>query len=147
MTAPHAPLLRRLRREERGQALVEFALILPILLIMVLGIIDFGRAWNLQQTITQAAREAARAAAVDNQEVTTQAQVDSVAAATIAASSFDPALATVTVTGLKAGIGTTVEVRIQMPYRFGFLAPFVRLVATDNNAVMNLETYARFRNE
>lgn len=45
---------------ERGATAVEFALVLPLLLIIVFGIIDFGRAINAQITITQAAREGAR---------------------------------------------------------------------------------------
>ena len=48
------------RRDGRGQALVELALILPILLMLLLGIFEFGRAWNTKQVITDAAREGAR---------------------------------------------------------------------------------------
>jgi len=100
----------------------------------------------VQQTLTQAAREGARVAAVYNPTVT-QAYVDAKVDSVIAAAGFDPASATVTYDGFKAGVGSTVTVAISMPYRFGFLAPFVRLVTTDNNAVMNLQTYSRFRNE
>ena len=53
-------LLLRRRRGERGAAAVEMALILPVLLLLVGGIIDFGRAFNAQMTLTQAAREGAR---------------------------------------------------------------------------------------
>jgi Flp pilus assembly protein TadG len=45
---------------DRGAAAVEFALLLPVLLLLVFGIIDFGRALNAQITLTQAAREGAR---------------------------------------------------------------------------------------
>ena len=48
------------RNSDRGAAAVEFALVLPILLLLVCGIIDFGRAYNAQITLTHAAREAAR---------------------------------------------------------------------------------------
>ena len=48
------------RRQERGAAAVEFALIVPILLLFVLGIIDFGRLYYTQINLTQAAREGAR---------------------------------------------------------------------------------------
>jgi Flp pilus assembly protein TadG len=41
---------------DRGAAAVEFALLLPLLLLLVFGIIDFGRALNAEITITQAAR-------------------------------------------------------------------------------------------
>ena len=45
---------------DRGAAAVEFALLLPLLLLIVFGLIDFGRALNAQITLTQAAREGAR---------------------------------------------------------------------------------------
>jgi len=48
--------------DERGQSLVELALVLPLLLLLVVGIIDFGRAYNNYIIITNAAREGARAA-------------------------------------------------------------------------------------
>jgi hypothetical protein len=48
---------------DRGAVAVEFALLLPFLLLIVLGIIDFGRMLNAQETLTQSAREGARLAA------------------------------------------------------------------------------------
>lgn len=56
---------RRLRREESGQALVEFALVVPLLLVILLGIIEFGRAINYWIDTTHLANQAARFAAVD----------------------------------------------------------------------------------
>ena len=53
-------MTRWIRRDERGQATVEFALILPLLLTLVLGVIEFGRAWNLAQVATDAVRESTR---------------------------------------------------------------------------------------
>lgn len=49
---------------EEGAAAVEMALVLPLLLLLLFGIIDFGRALNAQITVTEAAREGARAAAL-----------------------------------------------------------------------------------
>jgi Flp pilus assembly protein TadG len=49
---------------QRGQALVEFALVVPILLILVLGIVDFGSALRSWMAVTNSAREGARAGAV-----------------------------------------------------------------------------------
>jgi len=43
-----------------GSQLLEFALVLPFLLVMVVGIIDFGQAYNLKQKLNDAAREGAR---------------------------------------------------------------------------------------
>jgi Flp pilus assembly protein TadG len=47
-------------RSERGAVSVEFAIILPVLLLITFGIIDFGHAWYLKQTVTDASREGAR---------------------------------------------------------------------------------------
>lgn len=52
-------------RETRGQALVEFALVVPIFIIVLVGLFDVGRAvWNYS-TVANAAREAARVAVVN----------------------------------------------------------------------------------
>jgi len=56
--------LHRLARSERGTALVEFALVAPILLLLVFGIIEFGRVLNAYNDLTQLAGQGARAAAV-----------------------------------------------------------------------------------
>lgn len=48
----------------RGQALVEFALVLPLLFLLVFGIIEFGRYLFLKNTATNGARQGARQAAV-----------------------------------------------------------------------------------
>lgn len=53
------------RTQSRGQTLVEFALILPIFLLMVFGLVDMGRYVYLNSTLSQAAREAARQASVE----------------------------------------------------------------------------------
>ncbi len=47
-------------RSSAGAQLVEFALSLPLLLVMVVGILDFGQAFNLKQKLNNAAREGAR---------------------------------------------------------------------------------------
>ena len=51
-------------RNERGAAAVEFALVLPLLVLLVFGIVEFGRAYNAKVTLTHAVREGARALAV-----------------------------------------------------------------------------------
>jgi Flp pilus assembly protein TadG len=70
-------ILRRLTpiaRDERGAAAVEFALVLPILVVLAFGIIDFGRLLYTYNNLTSAVREGARFAAVQ-----TEANVDDVA--------------------------------------------------------------------
>jgi hypothetical protein len=63
-------MLRRFTKRDRtrGQSLVEFALVLPILLILLLGILDFGRAIYAFNSVSNGARSGARVAIV-NQDV------------------------------------------------------------------------------
>jgi len=56
--------IRKTRKNEMGQSLVEFALVVPLLLLLVIGIAEFGRAWMTRNILTGAVREAARIAAV-----------------------------------------------------------------------------------
>lgn len=57
--------IRALRRDQRGTAVVEFALVSPILFLLVFGILDFGRALNYYNHLTQLVGQGARAAAVN----------------------------------------------------------------------------------
>jgi len=59
--------LKKVHRREEAQSLAEFALILPIFLILVFGIIDFGMGLRAYITVAQATREGARYGAVGNQ--------------------------------------------------------------------------------
>jgi len=56
--------LRRAVRDTRGAELVEFALVLPILLLVIAGILDMGFLFNNYEIVTNAAREGARMAAI-----------------------------------------------------------------------------------
>ena len=68
---------------ERGAALVEFALVLSILVMILFGIIEFGRAYQVQLSVTHASREGVRVLAV------TQDPAEAVAATMGAAGSLD----------------------------------------------------------
>jgi Flp pilus assembly protein TadG len=59
----------RMSRDE-GVAAVEFALILPVLALLLFGILEFGRVWSQYQVFQGAAREGARCAAVQATEFT-----------------------------------------------------------------------------
>ncbi len=50
--------------KEKGAVAVEMAILLPLLLLILMGIIEFGRVFNVQISLTQAAREGARHAAI-----------------------------------------------------------------------------------
>jgi hypothetical protein len=54
----------KVQKGESGQGLVEFAMVVPLFLLLVVGIAEFGRAWMTQSILTGAAREAARVAVV-----------------------------------------------------------------------------------
>jgi Flp pilus assembly protein TadG len=58
----------RTARRDRGAIAVEFALVAPILLALLAGIVEFSHAFNLQISVTQAAREAAREMAITNDQ-------------------------------------------------------------------------------
>ena len=57
-------MFKRFCRSEKGQAMVEFALVLPLLLALLCGIIDFGWLYYNQITLNNAAREGARYAVI-----------------------------------------------------------------------------------
>jgi Flp pilus assembly protein TadG len=98
-TRLRGPRMARRRGREGGQSLVEFALIIPLFLLLVSGMVDFGMGLNASITISNAAREGGRVGAVspDSTKITT--------AATNAATGL-PGAVTVTVSCTKPG-GTT----------------------------------------
>ena len=61
-------LRRRRSTTGRGQALVEFALVIPIFLVLLVALFDLGRAVFAYNTLTNAAREGARIAIVNQYE-------------------------------------------------------------------------------
>lgn len=87
------------RHDRQGQALVETALILPILLVIVIGLFDVGRAVFAYNTATNAAREAARLAIVNQDLSRVQQRAANLAPNTPVES--------VTVTYYEAGADTT----------------------------------------
>ncbi|MGO4247408.1 TadE/TadG family type IV pilus assembly protein [Paenarthrobacter sp. RAF54_2] len=56
------------KKKERGAVAVEMAILLPLLLLILIGIMEFGRVLNVQVSLTEAAREGARYAAVHYQD-------------------------------------------------------------------------------
>jgi Flp pilus assembly protein TadG len=75
-------------RATRGQALVEFAIVMPIIVVVVLGLLDLGRAVYAYNTLAQSARQAARTAIVN--QVTADVKAQAVASgATLGLTSSD----------------------------------------------------------
>jgi Flp pilus assembly protein TadG len=94
---------------------VEFALLLPMLLLLVFGLIDFGRALNAQITLTQAAREGARLAALGQSTAAVSSATQTAATGLSAVS--------VTVTACPVGAGSGVNAVVQVSYTFSFVTP------------------------
>ena len=86
-----SPRVDRRVNGDRGAAAVELALVLPFLLLLLFGMIDFGRAYNMQLSLTHAAREGARVAALGGTD--TEAKDRAIQAAVMGS---DPPSATVT---------------------------------------------------
>lgn len=107
---------------ERGSVAVEFALLAPILIMLLFGIVEFGRAYNVQVSLTNAAREGVRAMAInDSQSVARSAARNS-------ATQLSPALADadITFSAANCGIGTqmTVTIRYSLNTMTGIAGPF-----------------------
>lgn len=61
-------MIRSPRRQVRGQSMVEFALVVPVFILLLVGLFDVGRAVYAYNTLNNAAREAGRLAIVDQFE-------------------------------------------------------------------------------
>jgi Flp pilus assembly protein TadG len=143
-------------RDERGAALVEAAVVVPLVLLIVTGIFDLGRAYQVYQVLSNAAREGARAAVVpggdetkarevvesymDSGEVPppegdTPVQIDVDREATITLDNGDT-------------VGAS-QVTIQYPYEFMVLGPVARLVASDSGIqdAFTMQVTSVMRNE
>ena len=103
--------------DERGTAVIEFALILPMLVMLVFGIIGFGRAYNAKISLTAAAREGARLLALNG----TVAQVEQ--RVRDSAPSLDPDLITFNTITAPCAAGSLVEVEASYP--MGWDVPMV----------------------
>lgn len=110
------PPTRGRTARDRGSVAVEFALVLPVLLLILFGVIDFGRALNAQIELTGAAREGARLAALGYSNAAVQARVAAAA----------PSLSGVTATvasGCSPGVGPAADAQVDVSYSFSFITP------------------------
>jgi Flp pilus assembly protein TadG len=109
-------------RSERGAVAVEFALVLPVLLLLVMGIMEFGRAYNAQLSLTHAAREGVRVMAISNDQAAART------AAKNAAVSLNPALADSNIsfspTSCSAGNQMTLTISYSLSSMTGIAGPF-----------------------
>ncbi|WP_233201743.1 TadE/TadG family type IV pilus assembly protein [Cryobacterium sp. Y11] len=125
--------LRRLHSGEGGAAAVEFALVLPILIFLIFLIIEVGRLYNMQISLTGAAREGARWMAIYDDEPGAKT-------ATIAAAPSVPlteAEVTVTPTDCTAGSTVTITVTYTVDLISGYMpAPDPPLVLTGTGVML-----------
>lgn len=136
--------MRRVRSDVRGQAMVEFAIVLPLLLVLMIAVFEFGRAWNVYHAVTDAARLGARSAVVADPN-TTQDSVYSIVRRALSRAAIDTASATITLSGWRTGTGTPASVAIAVPYTFVFLRPFMGW--SDSRAAITLRSTFVMRNE
>jgi Flp pilus assembly protein TadG len=137
----------RSHARDEGQALVEFALLVPIFLLLVMGVVEFGRAWNSYQVVTDAAREGARTAVIADPTVTVDTVYKRIDNA-LGRAGLNAASATRTVTPLTpwpSPVGQLVTVNISYPFVFRFLKPFIGW--TTGQASITLKTSVVMRHE
>jgi uncharacterized protein (UPF0333 family) len=93
-----------IRRRRRGQALVEFSLVLPIFLLVLAGILDFGFMLYNRMTIINAAREGAHAAVIVADYTTVPTVVEGTVVANAARGGITLGAGNVTITCLKTSV-------------------------------------------
>lgn len=140
------------RHNERGAALLEMGLTLPLMLLVSVGIIDFGRAYQTWQVLTNAAREGARIAVLpgtDDASVTarvrsymTDGQLSNSSTATVSVTRNNTI-------AIGAGTATGSRVTVDYPFTFMVLQPIATLVAPRSTAgaPLTMTVSALMRNE
>jgi len=139
-------------RNEKGAALLEAAITVPIILLISVGIFEFGRAYQTQQVLVNAAREGARLAVIQGTQdpaIVTRVTDYLQAGGLITAANKDSVK--VVVNRAVAFSGTTAStVEVQYPFTFMVLNPVVRLIApTDDKlgAPITMKATTLMRNE
>lgn len=104
----------RTARSQRGAATVEFAVVAPLVFLLVFMVVEFGRMVMVQQILTNASREGARRAIV---EAAVVADVEAKVNGYLARTSLAPATASISPTSLKqVGFGDPVTVAVSVKY-------------------------------
>jgi Flp pilus assembly protein TadG len=120
---------------ERGAALVEFALVLPVLLVILLGILDFGLYYYNDLQLTHAARDAAR-----------YLSVGKVAEANDAIDKASLVSTTITSRSVDAG-STGNEATVTLTATYSFLTPLPNLVPGIGGGSIGIDASATMRRE
>lgn len=116
---------------ERGASAVEFALLLPLLMMILFGIIEFGMALYRQSIITNASREGARLGIVQSIPAITTGQINAAIDNYLTVAGITPG--TVTRAIVAGGVtGTPVTVTLTLPYTFNVLPGLTSIAPTIN---------------
>jgi Flp pilus assembly protein TadG len=143
--------LRRLLRGERGTALIETAMTLPLLLLVSVGIFEFGRAFQTWQVLTNAAREGARLAVMPSStDAAVKARVQSYL--TSGQLTNTPGIDVNPLSTVDIGGGATAKsslVTVTYPFQFVVLQPVASLLVSGStyNTPFTLTASAEMRNE
>ena len=134
------------RSGEKGQALVEFAIIIPILLAVLLGIVEFARAWQIQQVVTNAAREGARVGVINTNGL---AEVDAAIQVYLQSANMDMSQADWTTgTVLSSVSGDPDTVTVSYNYTYRLFGPVINLLGGGGTpGSVTLSSTAIMRNE
>ena len=137
------------RRRERGAALLEAAIVVPIILLISVGIFEFGRAYQTWQVLTNAAREGARLAIISG---STDTDVETRVRNYMSAGQLENAsTATVTINRDVAltGADTGSQIIINYPFDFMVLNPVIRLIDSGSTTgqPITMQSSAVMRNE
>jgi Flp pilus assembly protein TadG len=121
-------------REERGQALVEMALVLGILLLLLTGIVEFGRVLNAQLAVSHASREGARIAVVGATDDLISQRVRN------AAGTLDVNKVSITVSPSSNERIRGTELRVLVEYPVDIVMPFMNKILPDPYLVRGATT-------
>ena len=123
-------------KREEGAALMEAALTLPIMLLVCIGVLEFGRAYQAWQVVTNASREGARVAVLP--AVTDEAVIERVKTYLENGALNKAADANVVVTTETVTLGGTnapaARVRVEYPFEFMVLQGVAKLVVSNSTA-------------
>jgi Flp pilus assembly protein TadG len=117
-------------KSERGAVAVEFALLAPILVMLLLGITEFGRAYNFQSSLSSAAREGVRVMAIGNNQTAART------AAKNAAVSVRPALTDANFTFSPATCAPGAQMTLKITYNLSTMTGIAGPFALEGKGVM-----------
>jgi Flp pilus assembly protein TadG len=119
---------------ERGVAAAEFALVLPVLLLLLFGTIEFGMMMYGREIVTNAAREGARAGIVQGPPKRTSGEITAIADNYLTGTGVNPADVTFTPSG--AGLSNPNTLTVTAQYSYNFLIPYIPAMAGIPNPLL-----------